>query len=241
MAIPYAQIKLTDAPCEIVLDEVMALPVTPLLVTGIVNPFGPTLDAVVVADHARSGTSLPVIRLMLNPFAQDAHVVGECVMGQKDGVASVIPGLFDLPYVSCPSLLLPNADLDEKNAISLHAEFLRRFEDAIDLLEQIRRHFGNPRDRVSADMDGALAQLSNSETEQPDGREGRFLTLEQAKALAMLLLSEQHAKRELMAFFQAWKGSLKHGPTGLNTMDFDTFLTVFEHLTASCRLPKAGR
>jgi hypothetical protein len=61
-------------------DRVLRKPLTALLVGGVVNPFGPTLTAVVAAGQCAVGASLPVICLTLNePFARLKEVTHEKV------------------------------------------------------------------------------------------------------------------------------------------------------------------
>jgi hypothetical protein len=216
---------------------VLAEPATALLVAGIVNPFGPTLAAVIVVGKLKPGAKLPVARLVLNPFNQEVDAVGNLAVGKKMLLSAVMPPLFSLPFGSCPSVLLPSIHLEDDHSVALHAEFLRGFNEARDVLQQVRRYLGNPWDRVSAEVRRGAEQFAELGAGVSGGVDPEPLDEAEARELARLLLSEQHMKPELQAFFYAWSGSIDHMAPGLATMSFATFASVFEHVTSSCQVP----
>jgi hypothetical protein len=88
-----------------------------------------------------------------------------------------------------------------------------------------------------------LAQVAagdESETDTEPLEEG------EAREFAKLLLSEQHTKPEIQAFFYAWDGSInfqqEHGSPAMAdaAMSLGVFQQIFGHLTQSCRVPSVG-
>lgn len=209
-------------------------PLTGLLVSGIVNPFGPTLNALVLAGDAAPGRTLPVLRVMLNPFAQRIWVVGETEAGEKrlpsEGLLS-LPGLRD---GSCPSLLMPSRELSPAESLALHAQFLRGFGDARGVLERVRRWLGDPIGRVGEEVDNAEDLLEETAAPLEEG---------EAEELAGLLLSPRHARPEMGAFCVAWKGSIDFARENGNldlagrALPLEGFLTAFGRVTSGCALP----
>jgi hypothetical protein len=234
------QIGLFRKPRSTPLDRVLAEPATALLVAGIVNPMGPTLTAVIVPGKLKAGNKLSVVQLMLNPFSQEAATVGQLVLGSKWRPSAIIRPLFRLSFGSCPTLLLPSVHLDDNHSLSLHAEFLRGFEDARDVLQRVRQYLGNPWDRVSQEMNSAFAGVGGSAAGARPGP----LNEEEARELAGLLLSEQHAAPELQAFLYAWGGSIKfQREQGLPAMadaamSLEAFQGIFMRFAQSCRVPE---
>jgi hypothetical protein len=226
------QIRLFETPRPTTLRQVMAQQVTTFLVAGIVNPFGPTLNAVVAAGMLDPGVTLPIMRLMLNPFSQEIETLGEISVAESWRPSAVIYPLFDLPFGSCPTLVLPSQLLDAERAALLHADFLQRFDDARRVLEDVKQFFGNPWDRVSMEMHRSTAEMKNPITEAK-----RPLDEKEATDLAGLLLSEKHVRPEFQAFLCAWRGSITHIAPGLATMSFNEFAHVLAHLTFSCHTP----
>jgi hypothetical protein len=246
MATQDTQIRLYDKPRRVSLDRVLAESATALLVAGIVNPMGPTLTAVVVPGTLKPGNKLPVAQLMLNPFSQEVVTVGELVLGNKWRPSSVIRRLFRLSFGGCPTLLLPSIHLEDDRSISLHAEFLRGFEDARYVLERVRQYFGNPWDRVSQEMNAAFEGIAKPAAGARGQAHAEQLNEDEARELAGLLLSEEHTKPELQAFRDAWKGSIKfQREQGLPAMadaamSLETFHEVFTRIAQSCLVPDVG-
>jgi hypothetical protein len=112
MATQDTQIRLYREPRSILFDRVLAEPATALLTFGIVNPMGPTLTTVLALGSLKGGHKLPVIRVMLNPFSQEAEALGELALGGKWKPAAVIRPLLGLPFGSCPTVLLPSVHLN---------------------------------------------------------------------------------------------------------------------------------
>ena len=225
-------IRLYDEARPVDLAWVKAQPLITFFAVGIVNPAGPTLNAIAAVGTLEPGTTLPLVHLMLNPVSQDLAVVGEISLAETWDAPTLFSQLFSLDYGSCPTLVLPSVLLDDGSGISIFAEFLRTFPDARRVLEDVKQFFGNPWDRVSQEIDRSVAAMK-TRGQMPK----EPLTQQEAVELAQLLLSEKHTRPELQAFFYAWNGSIKHFARNLATMSFEEFQDVFARVAASCILP----
>jgi len=214
-------------------------------VCGLVNPFGPTLTAVVAAGELRSGAEVPLIRVMLNPFSQELQAVGELTVGHTWSPVFVIRSLFGVSFGSCPSLLLPSRHLKAEESLSVHAAFLRGFGEAREVLEKVRQYFGNPWKRVGEEVSGmndpllrkflVVTEKAPTPLDEAGGRE-----------LVSLLLSDRHTREEIRAFLYAWDGSIKfqreQGSPAMAdaAMNMEVFSAVFGRIAESCRVPDFG-
>lgn len=226
------EISLFDRPSPIALRTLRAKPATALLVGGIVNPAGPTLDVVMAHGLWEPGATLPVVQVMLNPVSQEIQKVGEIFVAETWHPSTIISQLFRLSFGSCPTLLLPSVFLDDEGAVTLHAEFLKLFADARRVLQDVKAYYGNPWDRVSMEIHRGFES-----TKRPGGPK-ESLSEAEATELSALLLSERHQAPELQALMFAWKGSIEHFARGLATLGLDEFMEMLAHLTARCHVPQ---
>lgn len=231
------EMRIYREPTSIEPERVFSEPATALLIEGIVNPFGPTLTAFVISGRLEASAQLPVVRLMLNPFAQEVEVVGEIALGAIAGFPSeAIRPVFDLASGSCPTLLLRHSGLPDDFAVPLYAGFLRRFTDGSEVLERVKQYFGDPWNRVSAEMASGMAHLQGDSGADRTS-EAQPLNDTGARELSDLLQSEEHAKPELQAFLYAWQGSIESTGVSLDSMSLAVFVRAFDHLALSCRIP----
>ena len=226
------RLRLFDEPSPIALDTLTLQPATALLVGGIVNPAGPTLNVVMAHGLWKPGATLPVVQVMLNPVSQEVQTVGDIFVADTWHPSIIISQLFRLTLGSCPSLLLPSVFLDEYGAVTLHSEFVKGFADARRVLEDVKAYYGNPWDRVSMEVGRGFASMGKPRAETEP------LSESEATELSALLLSERHMVPELQAFMSAWKGSIEHFARGLATLGLDEFAQIFAHLIVHCRVPE---
>lgn len=211
-----------------------------LLATGIVNPFGPTLNVLAIDGDPEPGRQLPVIRVLLNPFTQEAETIGLARIGGTWDLASGLPRFFDSIAGSCPTVLMPSAMLDDDEAISLCSEFLQVFDDAFGVLERVRRFPGDPWNRIEKEVGGLGDVLRQAELGEETGSQQRALTEGEARELATNLLEEENLKQELAAFFYAWSGSIEFqsGSLAKNALALEGFAGYFSVIAPSCRVPE---
>ena len=209
----------------------------PLFVGGIFNPNGPTLLAILAVGTLAPRAVVPVVSLLLNPFAQEMNSIGELSIGDLLDPAAVAEELIGEPLGSAPSFVLPWSAVAPNRRIDVYGRWLCRHPHARSLLTDVTRHLGDPWARASAAMDRAWAAPDSSAI----GRESEGdapLTQAEGRRLATLLMSERHLKPELRAFWTAWRGSIEQNqlPRSLaeSALPLDAMAPIFRKVTSAC-------
>ena len=226
---------------ELPLNEVGANGVHTLLVTGIINPFGPTLNALVLDGEMDPGSTLPILHLVLNPFSQSATEVGLAALEERWDLMEQVPKFFNLDLGSCPTLLLPSSYLDAEEVEELYARLLVTFQDGSSVNDKVRAFPGDPWNRVQQDVGELSTLISHIQSEDKQSLEFEKLSFEDAKLLSATLLKPENIKVELKAFLTAWQGAITFqgdGPMATDAMAFEDFLQYFAVIALSCDLPE---
>ena len=198
----------------------------------IVNPLGPTLTFVASVGKATLNATLPLVKVMLNPFSQTVEQVGSFTVGDTWNPQRDFEPLVALDYGSCPTLIFASNQIREESRQQLIQQIFRRFEDdVVRVASSVQRHLGDPWNRVSEAMAGGA-----------DGEE--FSDLDSAAAyLADVVASEIHVRAELQALFYAWSGSIEK--TGISSRMKDKALSsdefkrfLFRKIVPSVWLPE---
>ena len=203
-------LRLVDNPRSVATTKLGQDAVLTLLATGIVNPFGPTLNVLAIVGDPQPEQELPVVRALLNPFTQEATEVGFARIGERWDLAAHLRPFFSFIAGSCPTVLMPSTMLDDEEALALCTDFLQIFDDGFELLEKVRRFPGDPWKRVE-EVEGIGDILQQAELGEEPADTRRTLTQEEARALAISLLDEENLKQELAAFY-AWNSSMSSSP-----------------------------
>lgn len=215
-----------------------------LLLGGIVNPMGPTLNVVAALGRFKPNQTLPLVHLMLNPFSQKLKEIGKAVIGERWSPVRDFQPLTRLAFGACPTLVLASDLLDEDEGTTITAGWLTSFDDARATMESVDAHLGDPWTRVGEDMHRANAALVGGQRDnwnaQPSGR------LNEAEALtfARTVLSHRHCEPEIQAFLYAWKGAIDfqrdHGGGGLAqcALSPEVFQNWLMACVESCRIPE---
>lgn len=210
----------------------LAAPLTALQVTGIFNPFGPTLEAIAAVGPLEIGNRLPVARMLLNPFVYEVEEVGTLLVGAAWRPSTLLRQLYELRGEACPSLILPLRRLRRAGAVSVYAEYLRGIDDARYLYESLRRYPHDPWQRASAELRDAIR--STGATNAPPER----LDAAEARDLAATLLSHAHRSTEFRAFFAAWRGSIVNcGERDAAVMNESWAWSLLTRMRRSIRMP----
>jgi len=214
---------------------------TTLFATGLINPFGPTLNAVVLDGPWEVGTERRILHLMLNPFSQEYSEVGVAKIRSDSIQADELACLSGLELGSCPTLLLPGARLRTEETCASFGRLLSKFADGSEVLDKVRRHPGDPWSRVQEDMDGLGALIRAHLSSEGGGHpETRRLNPEEGRELATGLLRPENQRQELLAFVEAWKGSIAvqaGNPSAPDAMSIIGFMIIYESLGATGRFP----
>lgn len=178
----------------------------------IINPFGPTLTFVASVGNSALNATLPLVKVMLNPFSQTVEQVGRFTVGDTWNPHQDFGPLIALDYGSCPTLVLVSNQIQEESRRQVVHQIFERFEDdVVRVAASVKRHLGDPWSRVSEAMAGG-------------GGGDEADDLESAAAyLADVVTSEVHVKPELQALFYAWAGSIEK--TGISGHLKDTALS----------------
>lgn len=199
---------------------------------GIVNPHGPTLSFVAAVGSGEIGQKLPVVYVMLNPFAQRVEQVGWYTVADKWTPRRDLADLIALGFGDCPTLVLVNREIPDTERVNFIAEILSQFPDQVMGVEaSVEKFYGNPTDRVSAAMAGRLPES--------DGSESVALA---ANSLASYMVDSRHFWPEISALFYAWDGSINlsgiHGDLKAAAFPYGKFKEFFsDYVAPSVYLP----
>jgi hypothetical protein len=232
------QVKIHPAPSDADLDLVLSQPVSPLLITGIINPFGPTITAFVIAGDLEASARLPIVRLVLHPFQPSVESVGEVTLGEAGGFPSAaIRPILSLISGSCPTLMLCHRGLPGDFVVQLYSDCLGRFPDRGVVLDRVREYYGDPWSRVSAEVQSGIERIARRTQAATHDSAPRPLDAGSSDELAELLMSDEHTGPELQACADAWRGAIENRPTDRSAVSLQAFQRIFAHVASNCRLP----
>jgi hypothetical protein len=212
--------------------ELTAGPVFPILVTGIFNPFGPTLNVYLVQKDNLDEWTFALLRL--NPFSCTKADLGK-LDPQR---VRLEPGVVDAVRSSQEKFMVMNGR-DAKGLEGIHDYILRvilgrsRLQQSFTLchsttavssqksLERVAAAYlgtKNGRDDLNdlrdkqkrsdpwarADMAEAMRRIHESQAAPAP------LTPAEAEELATIVLTPQQQRIEMLNFMQAWEGSVEH-------------------------------
>ena len=226
---PY---KTKDLATEEVKREFTATPVFPLLVTGIFNPFGPTLNVYLVQRDEMDEWTFTVLRL--NPFSCTKADLGKldpgrvslepgeldeagCVerksFAMKGRSAEALDGAHDyiLRIVLGRSKLQGSFTLchsttaiDPDKTRKRVAAAYRGAKNGRDDLNDLRDKQKRTDPWARADMEEAIRRMREPKAEPVP------LTRAEAAELAALVLEPAQQRIEMLNLLQAWEGSIEH-------------------------------
>jgi hypothetical protein len=193
-----------------------------LIVTALVNPFGPTLFALVAIGPIKMGGTFELVRVQLNPFSQSAELVGHLTIKNTWTPKLDLVPAYKMMGKHCPSLFMVTP-LMKDDAQELAADFISKLEGSRQMLDNVRKHYGDPWTRVGEEIEQAATRVAEGPKPSPP------LSRTEAEELAGLLLAEKHWEPETHALGHAWKGAIEH--TALPaTMSHQEFLPLFLHI-----------
>ncbi|CAN5548434.1 hypothetical protein BH20VER3_BH20VER3_02170 [soil metagenome] len=208
---------------------------------GIINPFGPTLAVVARTDgEPEFASDESVVRIIVNPFAQECDIVGTASRGDTWNPNDVLDKFFNGLLNGCPTLLLPGNILSDTVVSRFCANFLMRFADWADVFEKVKRFPNDPWKRVQSDVNAGTNLFSRLLRKKSHDRFFKNLHKESALELAELLLAPEAVKQEYNAFCFAWNGAIefqKDAGSALTAMPFTSLAGFFAKMAFTSRLP----
>lgn len=208
-------VQMYDEPITSLLEDLQGAELDIFYALIIVNPFGPTLTFVASVGKSTLNATLPLVKVMLNPFSQTVEQVGRFTVGDTWIPQQDFEPLIALDYGSCPTLVLASNQIhEESRRLVVHQIFERFEDDVVRVAASVKRHLGDPWSRVSEAMAGGG---HGDEADDPESA---------AAYLAEVVTSEVHVKPELQALFYAWAGSIEK--TGISGHMKDTALSSEE-------------
>lgn len=245
---PIAVTSLTDFHVRL-LSEPRPYPITyltdnslyPMLISGIVNPYGPTLS-VVTAVRDRTSAPLALVYAYLNPFRSELFIPGYLMEGQLTAPLpdQILQALHPFPVFSggLPTLCIPAGYLDAFDVRYLYRRLFANHGAARTTLERLRRFPLNPWDRVSEEVQEFWSGGTGERIQHADNVDGP-ISDDDMNSLIDMVLDPQHNKEELPAFTYAWSGSIDHQKRCENNrladsaFQYDDFVRLLVHILSS--------
>lgn len=201
-------IQLLSKPHEIGFGYITQHPFMPLYSFGIVNPHGPTMQAILAV---RDGTKAPLalVAALLHPFVPSYQIIGyirPAVSGQRTLEGDIINALdyASLHFRGCATLILRSPVLRLDQTMSVAWDMFLKQESLASKLQLVKAYWCDPWQRVDVEIGGPNKLLDTVGTASiPKSRE------EQAAELVSLMLNEKHLIEEYKAFAYAWRGSIE--------------------------------
>ena len=214
MSIPCS-IQMYAEPITASLEDLDGADLDVFYALAIINPYGPTLTFVASIGKSTVNSTLPLVKVMLNPFSQTVEQVGRFTVGDTWIPEQDFEPLIALDYGSCPTLVLASNEIQEESRRQVVHQIFERFDgDVVRVAASVKRHLGDPWTRVSEAMNGGGGGNACDDLESA------------ATYLTDVVTTEVHVKPELQALFYAWAGSIEK--TGISGNIKDTALSAEE-------------
>jgi hypothetical protein len=222
---------------EVDLDSVGQEGFTTVFALGIINPMGPTMNALVANGFGSVGERHALLHLILNPFSQSCYEVGVVTFGERSPSLPDLRAFFSLPFGACPTLLMPSALYSDEFAQNFFVELLQSFDDGYQAWDKLRHFPGDPWKRVENEMAGLPDFIAKGLKRIETEKQPRRLTITEAREFAQLQLNPKNLGEEFKAFMFAWEGSINFSGLGGIAMSKERFLETFGRLVLTLRLP----
>ena len=134
-----------------------------------------------------------------------------------------------------PTLCIPTAYLDDFDERYIYSRLFTNYGALRSVFERLQRFPMNPWDRVSEEMQEAVAGFTGEHVGQIDDAD-EPMSDDDMNALLDIVLDTEHNKEELSAFGYAWKGSIdqqrkvKNNEIADSALQYDDFIQLLEHI-----------
>jgi len=204
-------------PIDLVLDHVQNREMIALALTGILNPMGPTWNAIAfLRDDAYDFGYLLVASL--NPFAQTRQLVARIELS-LESICQIIPDLSkseESVFACLPTIILPAA-LGEgqqqpfSDALCQLFKSIPPSEPLSKTVADYTKHLGNPWGRLPS-FEDMMAHSKEQPVENGTPKE------EEWEAWWAIMADQRHKAPEAQAILEAWKGAIQNFGSGLPHM-----------------------
>lgn len=232
-----------DKPKPIPLDALTQNFIGLVLLTAIVNPFGPTMKGLAVISDVplpAPPTNLQIVRFYLNPFG---HAIES--IGLLDGSSTTIQvgdellsNIDRLGYdgSGCFTFFHPGyLYAGSSTAVQLARALLFRVEGLARELDFLRRFPSDPWRRITAEVDDAVQPLRDPAAgkHQPPGDEKHQApSSEDVERFLEIIQRNEHNAEEWKVLFAAWKGAIENTPPGAfsDVLTVEMIIYIYAHL-----------
>jgi hypothetical protein len=209
--------------------------------SGIVNPNGPTL-MVYYSDTNKQSKCGNLYQVIFHPISDSIKLVGETEWNAQLAEVQGITLNSDIFDSSFPTLFLKGSVIGQSLFESLLINYMKSIEDSKRIYRLLKKYEGNPFERVSAEINGAVQSLIRDKESKSSSifkKFGKGLSNGEInnKKFAQILMNKNNVQKEIQALIAAYNGSIENViPTKLVQLDFNAFLNVFAHVSAACNL-----
>jgi hypothetical protein len=213
----------------------------PVLISGLVNPYGPTLTVVTIV---RDKTTAPPALAYgyLNPFKSELFVLGYLREGKLSTsmsdqiLAAIAP--FQVFERGATSVCMSGEYLEPAEVRYLYGHLFRNYPWLRSHMEKIKRFPMNPWDRVTEDLNESFEAMSQDQNDAeaiPD----EPISDADMNELLDIVLDPEHNASELKAFLYAWKGSIdqqrefNNHEIADNAFQYEEFSPLLGHILES--------
>lgn len=234
-----------EDPIEVKADFFKAVGQFSLFHYGIFNPMGPTWNVFSVARHPKHEALLFCNR-MLNPFDQSNHVLGAYLEESPKGTFDMVLDMFgrngssETPLLGgMPTWVFVPEGADEQLAEeAFRSYYEEQGGEGLDRqVANLRKFEGNPWDRASEEMKGAM-QEAMAGLKKESFVKKIFKSKKKPPEATFedwweIVSSEEHLQSEIYNMTPAWNGSIEmqksHGTSGSfpNLMDFEGLIKAW--------------
>lgn len=130
-----AELNFLERPIEFSVDDIEGAHLEAFVITGIVNPMGPTLTFLATVGRA---AERPLVYAMLNPFRCEVKQIATFTDGETWFPDQAFADLFQYLSGSCPTLVLTSASLDAATRSRVTENLFAHFDDAEETIEHVR-------------------------------------------------------------------------------------------------------
>ena len=224
-----------------ILDELRSHPCKVIVTGFIVNPFGPTLAALLMLGM-KAGIEWKLYRVTLNPFLQELTALRAAKLEEVALPSSIITE-YGLGLKGAPTIVLFGSACPDDELFASMRRIALASDDFRSTVESLRRFPGNPWDRFAKEVHKSTHEAANlirSKQMPAPHIPDRKVTEQDIVDYCSITFDQKNLEEELKAFYTAWQGSIDHLKSLNNFQMAETAMLVTEIVEALNILMKGG-